>query len=632
MGILDQRANNIKAAKSDFPPFTVGTVVDTNDPAQMGRIRVQCVSYRDPPTVDNETERNQIPWATYVTPFGGVTNNIKRGPTQTHSNDRVAYGMWAIPKLGAQVICGLIDNNPDLRIWIGCIFPIHSAHSLPHGRYMDGKASPMGSTEKPIEPMTSNMTKSFGGDASKYEWKSRAGDYSVAAVDIDLINEGLEFTETTTPDDKDVDYKVTSDKTIPGRQGYAASTAIALDGIPHNETKGKAYDSGVYSWTTPGFHAISMDDRPENCRFKIRTTRGHQIIMDDTNERIYINTCEGNNWIELDQNGNIDVYSSRRISFRSEEEMNFNTDKTFRVYAKKGIHLMSEDEIRIHSKKNDIHIRSDKNIRTHALRSIYEQADNDMHRVTTNGSMYTTSGDSIETTSTTETLLTAQAGFHIKATNNIVQQAGESISANAGESYYITAADEISVLSSDSIIIQAGGNAHISALGSLLVSTTTAIHLASTQHIFLESKLNTSIKAAEKVLVSGKELHSTATTVMSDMTPLKTNNFGAIITTVAPSTTGTVIPIAAEAAGTASAATPAPPALDAFLAEPANEFQAFWTARVPAHEPWNRVMMKASEGDKPANNSHVPEFGYDDSGVGTVERGSTTPRNPFWHR
>jgi hypothetical protein len=92
-----------------------------------------------------------------------------------------------------------------------------------------------------------------------------------------------------------------------------------------------------------------MDDRQENCRVRWRTTAGHQIILDDTNERIYIQTAKGRNWIEMDQAGNIDVYTSNKVSIRSRKEINLTSDDTIRMHAAKGIHMYSGGDIRMQS-------------------------------------------------------------------------------------------------------------------------------------------------------------------------------------------------------------------------------------------------------------------------------------------
>ena len=136
-------------------------------------------------------------------------------------------------------------------------------------------------------------------------------------------------------------------------QGYHQSRIAGkvVDAI----TDDVVYDPQTYSWTTPGFHSLSMQDNAENCRIRFRTTHGHQIIMDDTNERIYISTAGGKAWIEMDEAGNIDMYAERNISMHAGKDINFAADGVFRVQAAEGIHMSTEAEMRIHT-KTDLHI------------------------------------------------------------------------------------------------------------------------------------------------------------------------------------------------------------------------------------------------------------------------------------
>ena len=52
--------------KSDKTPIgmTLGVVVDTDDPLQMGRLRVFC-----PALNDNPKKLQHLPWAIYISPF-----------------------------------------------------------------------------------------------------------------------------------------------------------------------------------------------------------------------------------------------------------------------------------------------------------------------------------------------------------------------------------------------------------------------------------------------------------------------------------------------------------------------------------------------------------------------------------
>lgn len=372
-----RRELNAKIANSTtqnmMDSTTLGIVVDTNDPQQMGRARVVCQRWGD--TFDQDIDN--IPWAVYVSPFGGQTNVGTRGPGIQESQGGIAYGMWAIPKVGAQVLVMCIDSDPNQRAFFGCVYDQHTPHTLPHGRFMyddhpalDNSISPSGpytSQEKPIEPLNTNMKQAFGNKtAPNYEWQNRAADYTASALDI----QNMSSTASNVADDKDI---VKDGWT--SRQGYDQSR---IDPDAQTSYTEKNFDSMVYSITSPGFHAFSMDDRMENCRVRLRTTSGHQIIMDDTNERIYIATAKGENWIEMDQAGNIDIFASNKVNIRSKEAINMTSDDTIRMHAAKGIHMFSGDEIRMQAAK-DISIKTATNLRQHAGASLYLQSGADVN-------------------------------------------------------------------------------------------------------------------------------------------------------------------------------------------------------------------------------------------------------------
>jgi hypothetical protein len=160
------------------------------------------------------------------------------------------------------------------------------------------------------------------------------------------------------------------------------------------------FDPQIYSWTSPGFHAVSMEDSPDNCRLKIRTASGHQIIMDDTNERIYISTAEGANWIEFDQDGTIDVYATHNVSIHSADDINLTSAKSIRLTAGTSIHLAATEEVRSTSGK-ETHILANTNLRIQSVDKFFQEA-----------------GDTIDITSGTDTNLTVNAVLNILSIDN----------------------------------------------------------------------------------------------------------------------------------------------------------------------------------------------------------------------
>lgn len=338
-----------------MPFITLGMVVDTNDPQQMGRVRVLCAQWGD--TWNSKAE--DLPWAVYMSPFGGQQQVGTRGPGVQESEGGIAYGMWAIPKVGSQVAVVCIDGNPMTRMYFGCVFDQFTPHTMPHGRFMyddhpelerggsdPAPYGPYTSAEKFIQPLATNLKQAFGNVGEpNHEFRTRAADYTVTRLDISQLNQ----TYSKVQDDKDVAHDNWT-----STQGYQVSRT---DPNAPSSFTDRNYDSMVCSFTSPGFHALSMDDRQENCRIRLRTTSGHQIIMDDTNERIYIATAKGNNWIELDQDGNIDIFTANKLNVHAAKEINMTSDETIRLYGKKGVHIKSDDDLRIEA-ANDIHVKT----------------------------------------------------------------------------------------------------------------------------------------------------------------------------------------------------------------------------------------------------------------------------------
>lgn len=492
---------------------TIGYVVDTNDPQQMGRVRAVCPVWGD----SYETLVDDLPWALYITPFGGQTSIGARGPGIQTSEGGISYGMWAIPKVGAQVLIMCVDGNPQHRVYLGCLYDQYVPHTMPHGRWKyddhptlaksSANPKPFGpytSREGFIEPLSDNLREAFAfKDDPNYEWRTRAADYQATAVDVSQLN----YVYGNAPDDKQIrteDWESTQGYQINRADPQASSSATTYN-----------YDNMVYSWTTPGFHAISMDDRQENCRIRFRTSSGNQIILDDTNERIYIQTARGRNWIELDQAGNIDMYTTNKVNIHAHKDINLTSDETIRMHAKKGIHMYSGTEIRAQALA-DIHIKTDANIRTKAAASIYTEAATDIHMK---------SGSNLN--------LDAGSVINVKSGSNLNISSGAVLNAKSGSAFNATSGATLNLL--------AGGD----------------------------------------ILATGSNIHF--------------NGPGAA------------------------------PAEDATTATAPAEQPAFWTNRVPDHEPWARTMTKSDL-------THDPELPYTDKNVGKVERGVSIDRGKFWRR
>jgi hypothetical protein len=281
------------------PGLMEGVVVDTNDPQQMGRVKIWV------PALDGDMYNiADLPWATYVSPMAGQTRDYPAGPNGAVTSGLVSYGFWAVPKAGALVVVGLLYNDPNRRVYMGSFFRDHGNRSLPQGRNRsDIDKIPLSDTFEPVEPQSTNLSAQFQGKFDASEAKTR-GVYERAVAQDKT--------------DKD------------GSEGYQKDVVDSAE-----------LDPQTYVLTTPGRHALIFQDNPETGRVRVKTAAGHQIILDDANERIYVSTARGASWFEMDQDGRIHVYGADSISFTTGGDFNVSAVGSFNVNAGKEVNIQA---------------------------------------------------------------------------------------------------------------------------------------------------------------------------------------------------------------------------------------------------------------------------------------------------
>lgn len=295
-----------------FPGLMDGVVVDTNDPQQMGRLKIWV------PAIDGDLyDIVNLPWAMYMSPLAGQTREYPAGPEGTKTAGLVSYGLWAVPKSGALVIVGFLYNDPNHRVYMGSYFRDHGNRSLPVGRNRaDLGGTPLSDTYEPIEPQNSNLAMQFSGKLDQSEAKTR-GAYERAVAQDRTEKDGTE--------------------------GYQRDPIDSTD-----EKTGKAqYDPQSYVLTTPGRHSLIFQDNPQTGRVRIKSSAGHQIILDDANERIYVSTAKGNSWFEMDQDGRVHLYAADSISFSTAGDFNVTANGSFNVKVGGSVNIGASKEVKI---------------------------------------------------------------------------------------------------------------------------------------------------------------------------------------------------------------------------------------------------------------------------------------------
>jgi hypothetical protein len=116
-----------------------------------------------------------------------------------------------------------------------------------------------------------------------------------------------------------------------------------------------------------GGHSIVLDDGDLIGRdnlVRIRSSAGHQIMMSDDGQTIFIIHSNGQSWIELGKEGTIDMFNTNSFNVRTQGDINLHADNNINIHAKKKLNIKAED-IYIQSEKSTSHnVGSDYKIQT----------------------------------------------------------------------------------------------------------------------------------------------------------------------------------------------------------------------------------------------------------------------------
>jgi hypothetical protein len=121
---------------------------------------------------------------------------------------------------------------------------------------------------------------------------------------------------------------------------------------------------------------------PHNELIRLRTRTGHQILLHNSEDLIYIGNSKGTTWIELTSNGKIDIFA--------------------------------EDSVSIHT-KNDLNILADRDINLEAVRNINLKA----------GEKFHAEGANVESIASVDTKITSGGSSHINSTVTHRETAGK---------------------------------------------------------------------------------------------------------------------------------------------------------------------------------------------------------------
>ena len=345
--IKSLRREEAGASRVDPYPY-IGIVKNNLDPTRSGRLQIYI------PDLGGD-EADQTSWRTvsYSSPFMGYTTNENIADTaDTFESVSDSYGMWMVPPdIGVQVIALFIAGDPLRGYWISCVNPNLSHHMIPA---LAGSPNAIGNKGAPApvvefnENRKENITNSAFYNLPKPIHKRQAEILKVQGLDQDPIRGAI-----SSSSQRETPSHVFGIST-PGRplndpaDDLNYITKLNSDTLPPEYYKIKSRQGG---------HTFVMDDGAtlgQDRLVRLRTAKGHQILMHDSANTLYIAHADGTSWIELTTDGRVNVYSQGAFSVRSESDINLHSDKNININAANNINLKAGNKIATESARTTI--------------------------------------------------------------------------------------------------------------------------------------------------------------------------------------------------------------------------------------------------------------------------------------
>jgi Type VI secretion system/phage-baseplate injector OB domain len=316
--------------------------------SRMGQLRVWIPDWGDNTYFENDVvpsnpadllNDDDYILVSYASPFFGKTygTDIQQYPS-TPQTAGESYGMFMVPPdIGNKVLVTFAGGDIYRGYWFACIYDSTSHHMVPAiSRSVTGSNTTLAPSSGPLAPSVAENS-----NLPVTEFSTTDAD----AFNPDVLNSAVRPVHqyqmarlTISGLDRDKIRGAISSSSI--RESPSRVFGISTPGAPSSGYSGTK--SQLQSTNNPqlvvdriGGHSFVMDDGADGTGadpagtdqlIRLRTTNGHQILMNDTEDILYISSASGNQWLEFSADGSINIYGAAGFNLRSQGPINFHSD------------------------------------------------------------------------------------------------------------------------------------------------------------------------------------------------------------------------------------------------------------------------------------------------------------------
>ena len=352
-----QRREEAPGTRVDPHPY-IGIVKNNLDPTRSGRLQVWI-----PDLGGKEEDPKNWRTVSYASPFMGTTNP-QRGTQLPNKDNKYGntpntYGLWMVPPdIGVEVICLFIGGDPLRGYWMACVNSAIGRHMIPGiaasadldltNASPDVRQTLNSSSIAPVVEFNNNNSELVRRPAFYANPKPvHEPQYRI------LKEQGLDRDTTrglvTSSSQRESPSQVFGIST-PGRP-FPDNAADDPDAYLAKVRAGTLTEFDYSYSTRKGGHTIIMDDGDivgKDQLIRLRTGKGHQIMMNDSENTLYVSHADGTSWIEMNSQGAIHVYSNSGFNLRSKGAINVHTDSDFNLQAN-NINIRSNNRLNVNA-------------------------------------------------------------------------------------------------------------------------------------------------------------------------------------------------------------------------------------------------------------------------------------------
>ena len=411
-------------------------IINNLDTRYMGGLTVELLKYT---SAGGTPERSgQLLNVRYLSPFYGVTPNSGLSANDGYEHTQKSYGMWMVPPdVGTKVLVIFAEGNANFGYWIGCIPADYMNFMVPDGKAatqnttantppgLRGRKLPVGEYNKAIE--TGSKV-----DPTLFE-KPYNKDFTESLEIQGLLNDEVRGT-TTTSARREMPSMVFGIST-PGpkdrRDGHPTveiGTAKNKIAVPSSRLGGSAFvmDDGderfvrtTHAEDGPPIYKNKGDNEaggdrtvPQNELMRFRTRTGHQILMHNSEDLIYIGNSRGTTWIEMSSDGKIDIHAQDSVSIMTENDLNITAERDINMEAGRNVNIKAAGRNQDGSETGRVQIESMQDFNLHVGKNSKITVGKNQH-IKVKESQYIDTTKSLHIHSGKDNRLTALGSTHI---------------------------------------------------------------------------------------------------------------------------------------------------------------------------------------------------------------------------